>query len=308
MSWEIAGTVTTDVARASYSTLALKRAATICRALARFARRKPLGAFGALVIVLLLFVGVFAPLIAPYHYSTQSLSEALEGPSSRHWLGTDELGRDELSRIIYGSRVSVFVGLGTIALSSSLAFVVGGLTGYFGGKLDTIVQRLVDVWMAFPALLLLVTLIAVVGQGQWQMIFLLGLAFAAGSSRVVRSSVIAIRSNQYFEAATVIGASHARIIRHYVLPNVFPTLVVLATVQLGAVILVESSLSFLGFGLPPPFPSWGQMLGGTARARLIYNPYLSIWPGLAITLTVFAFNMFGDAIRDVLDPRLRGSK
>jgi peptide/nickel transport system permease protein len=285
----------------------LGASASLLRALLRFARRKPLGALGLLIILVMFTCAIFADQIAPYHYSKQNLAHSLEGPSSSHPLGTDELGRDQLSRIIYGARVSVFVGLGAVLASSVLAFTIGS-TGYFGGTVDTIAQRLVDIWMAFPGLLILVTLIAIVGQGVPQMILLLGFSFAASSSRVVRSAILAIRNNPYFEAATVVGASNWRIMRSYVLPNVLPTIIVIGSVQLGAVILVESSLSFLGYGLPPPFPSWGQMLGGTARDRLIYNPSLSIWPGLAITLTVFGFNMAGDAIRDVLDPRMRGSR
>jgi peptide/nickel transport system permease protein len=291
----------------------------------RFMRRKPLGGIGLVIVTALFICAVFAPLIAPYSYERQRLSERFLPPSSAHLLGTDDRGRDMFSRVVYGARVSVFVGFGVIATSMLLATTIGTLTGYYGGKLDLAVQRIVDVFLSIPFLILALTLTAILpkpdrvrdigplsldpaAQGGLYIVLALGISFSIGSSRVIRGAVLAIKGNQYMEAARGLGATDGRMLRYYVLPNVFPTILILATVQLGAAILAESSLQFLGFGIPPPVPSWGGMLGGVARTYITQEPLLSIWPGLAIAVTVFGFNMLGDALRDVLDPRLRGSR
>jgi peptide/nickel transport system permease protein len=191
-------------------------------------------------------------------------------------------------------------------LSTLLAVAVGVASGYFGGWFDLLVQRLVDVWISFPALVLLVSLVAILGPGLWSTTIVLGVLLAPGTSRVVRSAVLAMRDLPYVESARCAGAGHWRIVRSCVLPNISAAIIVLATTQLGVAILAESTLSFLGYGVPPPFPTWGSMLSGTGRAFMIQSPWLSIWPGLAISAAVFGFNMLGDALRDVLDPRLRG--
>jgi peptide/nickel transport system permease protein len=213
-----------------------------------------------------------------------------------------------LSRIIWGARISVTVGFGAVALSTFLAVMVGVVSGYFGGWVDLTVQRFVDIWIAFPALVLLISFVAAVGPGLWSVTLILGILLAPGTSRVVRGAVIGIRHQSYIESASCIGAGHGRVILKYVLPNVFAPIIVLATAQLGTAILAESTLSFLGYGVPPPYPAWGGMLSGTGRAFMLQSPWLSIWPGLAISLVVFGFNMLGDALRDELDPRLRGSR
>lgn len=274
----------------------------------RFVARKPLGAFGGAIVAVLLLVALAAPWLAPYEYDVGSSGERLLGPSLSHPFGTDANGRDMLSRIIWGARISVTVGFGAVALSTALAVAIGVVSGYFGGWFDLLVQRLVDVWIAFPALVLLISLVAVIGPGLWSVTVILGILLAPGTSRVVRGAVIAIRHLPYIESAGCIGAGHARVIWKYVLPNVFAPIVVLATVQLGTAILAESTLSFLGYGVPPPHPAWGAMLSGTGRAFMLQSPWLSIWPGLAISLAVFGFNMLGDALRDELDPRLRGNR
>jgi peptide/nickel transport system permease protein len=199
----------------------------------------------------------------------------------------------------------VTVGFGAVGISTLLAVTIGVLSAYFGGWFDLAVQRLVDIWIAFPALVLLVSLIAVIGPGLWSVTFVLGVLLAPGTSRVVRGAVIGIRHLPYIEAARCVGAGDSRMILRHVLPNVYAPVIVLATVQLGAAILAESTLSFLGYGIPPPFPAWGAMLSGTGRAFMLQSPWLSIWPGLAISAAVFGFNMLGDALRDELDPRLR---
>ena len=274
----------------------------------RFIRTKPLGAIGAFLILLAILTAAFAPAIAPYGYSEQQLSKRLRDPSPDHWLGTDHLGRDIFTRIVYGSRVSVTIGFGAVALSTILATLVGLTTGYFGGKFDTIFQRVVDVWIAFPGLILLLFLIAIFGQGRFQIVLAIGLLSAAGGSRIIRSAAISVSHNQYVDAARCIGAGHLRILLVYILPNIVHIMLVSATIGLGAAILAESSLSFLGFGVLPPFPTWGRMLSSEGREFMTQAPLLAVWPGLAITLTVFGFNVLGDALRDVLDPRMRGSR
>ncbi len=297
--------------------------------LLRFAQRKPLGAIGGVLIGVMLFTAVFAPLIAPYGYDQRDYGALLQGPSLQHLLGTDDVGRDIFSRIVYGARVSVIVGFGAVFLSKALASIIGIVAGYYGGKVDLFIQRLVDIWISFPGLLLLIVFAAVFGTPTrpvdvlpgpltlslapaevrtFQIILALGLVLTGGSSRVIRGATIAIRPNQYVEAARTIGASDVRILWRYMLPNVMPTIFIIATVQLGSAILIESTLSFLGFGIPPPVPAWGSMLSGNATRFINRAPLLAVWPGLAISLAVFGFNMLGDALRDVLDPRLRGSR
>jgi peptide/nickel transport system permease protein len=271
-----------------------------------FVRRKPLGAFGAVVVLLLLFTAAFAPILAPYSYEQGDAARRLRPPSVEHPLGTDANGRDMLSRIIWGARVSVTVGFGSVFIAMGLATLIGTVSGYFGGRLDTFIQRLVDIWMAFPAIVLLISLLSVLGPGLWSVLITLGVLLAAGASRVIRGATLAVRNNLYIEAARCIGCTDGRILLFYVLPNVFPVVIVLATVQVGGAILAESTISFLGYGVPPPHPAWGAMLGGIGRAYMHQAPWLVLWPGLAISFTVFGFNMLGDALRDVLDPRLRG--
>jgi peptide/nickel transport system permease protein len=271
-----------------------------------FIRNKPLGAFGAVLIVLFLGLAIGAQWLAPYPYDVGVAVDRLQGPSAAHPFGTDANGRDLLSRVIWGARVSVTIGFGAVALSTLIAVLVGVTSGYFGGWFDLLFQRLVDVWISFPALVLLVSLVAILGPGLWSTTLVLGVLLAPGTSRVVRSAVLAMRDLPYVESARCAGAGHLHIVRRCVLPNVSAAIIVLATTQLGAAILAESTLSFLGYGVPPPFPTWGSMLSGTGRAFMLQSPWLSIWPGLAISAAVFGFNMLGDALRDVLDPRLRG--
>lgn len=273
-----------------------------------FVARKPLGAIGGALVLLLLVVAAAAPVLAPYPYDVGNAAVRLQGPSLAHPFGTDANGRDMLSRVIWGAQISVTVGFGAVLISTVLAVTVGIVSGYFGGWLDLTVQRLVDIWISFPALVLLISLVAVAGPGLWSVTAILGILLAPGTSRVVRSAVIGIRHLPYIESASCIGAGHSRVLLKYILPNVLAPIIVLATVQLGTAILAESTLSFLGYGVPPPHPAWGGMLSGTGRAFMLQSPWLSIWPGLAISLAVFGFNMLGDALRDELDPRLRGSR
>lgn len=269
-------------------------------------RRKPLGALGGLLVLLLVVTALLAPALAPHDPIKVSSSERLRAPSASHLLGTDDFGRDILSRVIYGARISMLIGLGAVAISTLLAAIIGVLSGYYGGRLDTVMQRCIDTLMAFPAFVILLTIMAMLGQGLGNVILALGIGGVAGNARIIRSAVLAIRSNQYLEVARATGARDWRIIARHVLPNIAAPIMVVATLGLGVAILAESSLSFLGFGVPPPTPSWGAMLSGSGRTYMIQAPWMAVFPGIAISLAVFGFNMLGDALRDLLDPKLRG--
>ena len=273
----------------------------------RLVREKPLGTFGGIIVLLLLFCGIFADVLAPYPMKEPHMYDRLTGPSWKYLLGTDQLGRDMLSRIIYGARVSVIIGLSATSVNMVVALLIGTTTGFFVGKLDVVVQRFVDAWMAFPGLLILITVMSLVGQGQLQTILVLGISGGIGGSRISRSAVIGIKENDYFLAARAIGSPPLRTILRHVLPNIMAPMIVIFTVTIGGVIMAEASLSFLGFGLPPDVASWGGMLSREGRQHMEAAPWLALWPGLALTLVVYGINMFGDALRDLLDPRLRGA-
>ena len=277
-------------------------------ALARFARHKPLGALGGVIVVAMLVMTLFAEQIAPYAYDETIRGARMRPPSVAHWLGTDNLSRDLWSRIVYGARVSVTVGFTTIALGIAVATAVGVSSAYFGGVYDLIVQRIVDAWLSFPYLIIILSVMAVLGPGRLNLIVSIAIIAAATNSRVIRGAALTVMQNHFIEAARAMGCGHGRIIVRHILPNVAATIIILATIGLGAVILAESALSFLGFGVPPPYPSWGAMLSGSGRTYMFRAPWMAIWPGVAISLAVFGFNMLGDALRDVLDPRLRGRR
>jgi peptide/nickel transport system permease protein len=275
-------------------------------AVLRFCRRKPLGAIGAVLVVGLIVMAVFADRIAPYPYDESVRGARMKPPSVQFWMGTDNIGRDIWSRVVYGARISVTVGFATVALASVLATVIGVSSAYLGGAYDIIVQRVVDAWMSFPALVIVLSMLAALGPGLLNLILALSILGAAGTSRVIRGAALSTMQNPYVEAARALGAGHARVILRHLLPNVMATIIILATIGLGTVILAESALSFLGFGIPPPYPSWGGMLSGSGRSFMYHAPWMALFPGAAISLAVFGFNMFGDALRDLLDPRLRG--
>jgi peptide/nickel transport system permease protein len=274
----------------------------------RLIKEKPLGAFGGVIVLGLLLCALLAPWIATHPYDQTNVRNRLKPPSAQFYFGTDNLGRDIFSRIIYGARVSVTVGFGAVSIGITLATIIGVGSAYFGGKLDILVQRLVDAQVAIPGLLLLLNIMAVTGPGLLNIILALGIVSAAGSSRIIRSAALAAKENQFVEAARAVGASHLRIILCYILPNIMAPIIIITTVSLGFTILIESTLSFLGFGVPPPYPSWGEMLSGSGRSYMHKAPWMATWPGIAISLAVFGFNMLGDALRDLLDPRLRGGR
>ena len=283
------------------------RSPAVVRALWGFVRHKPVGALSAVIVIAMLLMTVFAEHIAPYAYDETVRGARMKPPSAAHWLGTDNLSRDIWSRVVFGARISITVGFATIFLGTAAATALGVTSGYFGGKYDLVVQRIVDAWMSFPYLVIILSVMAVLGPGLLNVILSLSIIVAATGSRVIRSATIAIAQNAYVEAARAMGATHARIVVRHILPNVTATIIILSTIGLGGIILAESALSFLGFGVPPPYPSWGSMLSGSGRTYMYRAPWMAVWPGVAISLAVFAFNMLGDALRDVLDPRLRGA-
>jgi peptide/nickel transport system permease protein len=276
------------------------------RAVGWFCRRKPLGALGGLFVLAMLVMAIGADWLAHYAYDQTIPGARMQPPSARFWMGTDNLSRDMWSRVVYGARISVTVGFATILLGTVTSAAIGISSAYVGGTYDMAVQRLVDAWMSFPYLVIILSLMAVLGPGLLNLILTLSILIAASGARVIRGAALSVMQNPYMESARAMGSGHLRIVLRYVLPNVMATIVILATIGLGAVILAESSLSFLGFGVPPPYPSWGAMLSGSGRSYMYRAPWMAIWPGLAISLAVFGFNMLGDALRDVLDPRLRG--
>ena len=274
----------------------------------RLLKEQPLGAFGGIVLLLLVLVSIFAEFLAGHDPNQMHLVDRLTGPSSVYPLGTDQLGRDFLSRLIYGARISLFVGLAATTLHVVVAMLIGGTAGFIGGKLDLLVQRFVDAWMSFPGLLLLLTIMSIAGQGLLQIIVILGVSSGISNSRVVRGAVIGIKENDYFLAAKAVGTPLNQILLRHVLPNIMPPLIVIFSITIGSIIVAEASLSFLGFGLPPGVPSWGGMLSREGRQYMEMSPSLALWPGLCLTVVVYSINMFGDAMRDLLDPRLRGGQ
>ena len=285
-----------------------KRRSRLAEFFGRLVREKPLGTISGIIILILIFVAIFADVLTPYPYDKLNLADRLQGASARHLLGTDQLGRDLLSRLIVGARISLLVGLAATALNVVVAVVIGGTSGFLGGKLDLAVQRFVDAWMAFPGLLILLTIMSIVGRGIPQIIVVLGIAGGIGGSRVLRGAVIGIKENDYFLAARAIGSPTTATLMRHVLPNIMPVVIIIFSITVGGVILSLASLSFLGYGLPPGVPDWGGMLSREGRQFMEQAPHLALWPGLCLTITVYCLNMLGDALRDLLDPRLRGSE
>ena len=288
--------------------IAPKRRSRLAAFLIRLVKEKQLGTAGGVIILILIFVAIFADVLAPYPYIEIHLADILKAPSAQYLLGTDHVGRDFLSRIIYGARISLYVGLAATTINVVVAVLIGGISGFLGGKLDLAVQRFVDAWMAFPGLLLLLTIMSIAGRGLLQIILILGIAGGIVGSRVVRGAVIGIKENDYFLAAEAIGSPKWRTLIRHVLPNIMPVMIIIFSISVGGVIMSEASLSFLGFGLPASVPSWGGLLSREGRQYMELAPWLALWPGLALTITVYCLNMFGDAMRDLLDPRLRGSE
>ena len=302
-------------AQATSASLAtLRPKATWPASIASFARRKPFGAFGAGVMVVLILVAALAPVIAPFDPYRVHVTDKYAGPGEEETksgvtflLGSDHLGRDTFSRLVYGSRISLYVGLVSVAIGVTIGSVIGIVSGYFSGKFDLVVQRIVDGFMAFPPLILALTIMAVLGASLENVIIAVCVVLIPGAARLIRSRVLTLREMDYITAAKAVGCGSGRIMFRHILPNTLATYIVFATITLGWAIIVEASLSFLGLGTPPDVPSWGGMLALASRQWIEVSPWLVLFPALALSVVVIAFNVLGDSLRDILDPRLRGT-
>lgn len=275
------------------------------KTLLNMARRRPLGAAGALIVLIMIFMAIFANAIAPYDPVVNDFSRMHSPPNLENLLGTDQFGRDVLSRIIYGARTALFVGFVSAFIGALLGLVLGVMSAYFGGWFDLVFQRIMDVFMAFPLIIMALAVVAILGTGTQYVIIAITIPFIPRCARVVRSSALAIREIPYIDAARACGFSHARIILRHMVPNVMAPFLIMITAFVGQAILLEAVLSYLGLGVQEPTPAWGLMLQGGAEEYAESAPWMAIFPGLAISLAVFGFNLFGDSLRDALDPKLR---
>jgi peptide/nickel transport system permease protein len=278
----------------------------VLRHTGRWLRARPLGALSVGLIAALVVLALLAPVLTPYDPLAQDASAQAKSPSAAHPLGTDYLGRDVLSRVIIGVRPSLGVGLVSVAIALLAGSTLGLVSGYFGGTVDLILQRVVDVLLTLPGLVLALALLAIVGTGFASLIGVIAVVLSPGIARVVRSATLVVRAAEYIESARAIGAGDSRIVIRHVLPNTLATILVLASLNLGNAILFEAALSFLGLGVQPPQPSWGNMLSGPARAYFEVAPWMAVFPGIAVSLSVLGFNLLGDTLRDAFDPRLQG--
>ncbi len=271
----------------------------------RFARRRPLGAIGAVIVIIMILAAALAGFIAPFDPLATDYAAMLQAPSAAHWFGTDSFGRDVLSRIIYGSRTALWVGFGSSFFGATLGAIVGVTSAYFGGKVDLILQRLMDLLLSFPLIILALVVVVVLGNGTLNVIFAIMVPMLPRCALVLRSSALALREMPFVEAARALGFGPMRIILRHMLPNVMAPYLIMLTAFLGQAILLEASLSFLGLGVTEPQAAWGLMLRGAAVDFAERAPWMAIYPGIAISLSVFAFNLLGDSLRDAIDPKLR---
>jgi len=261
---------------------------------------------GMVILLVLVFIAIFAPLLAPFPPNTPVLEDALQNPNSAHWLGTDALGRDLLSRIMWGARTSLGIGLIVVALASCIGVILGLLAGYYGGWINAVIMRIIDALMSFPMIILALVIAALLGNGIKNVVIALSIAMMPSYARVMCAQVLSIKENDYITASRSLGASNPRIMFSHILHNCLPPLIVMITMMLGSVILAEAGLSYLGIGISPPTPSWGSMIND-GQQYLLDIPIISFAPGVALMFTIFAFNMIGDGLRDALDPSLRGT-
>ena len=285
-----------------------KRRSWLAAFFIRLVKEKPLGTASGIIILIWIVIAIFADALTPYPPFEMHLADRLQGSSTQYLLGTDHIGRDFLSRLILAARISILIGLAATALSTVISTLIGGTSGFLGGKFDIIVQRVVDAWIVFPGLILLLTIMSIVGRGIPQIILVLGISGGIGGSRLIRSAVIAIKGSDNFLAAEAVGNTKWRSFIRHVLPNVMPVVIIMFSITAGGVILSIASLSFLGYGLPPTIPDWGGLLSREGRQYMEQAPWLALWPGLCLTIAVYCLNMLGDAMRDLLDPRLRGGE
>ena len=269
------------------------------------ARRQPVGAFGFFIVAGLAFLAIFAEFISPYDPEAANFPDMLLGPSAAYWFGTDQFGRDILTRAIYGARTALTIGFIAAFTGATTGLVLGVASAYFGGKIDLILQRFIDVFIAFPVIIMALAIVAVFGTNLGYVVLAIALPFIPDAARIVRSNALALREIPYVDAARALGFSHSRIILRHMLPNVMAPYLIILTANIGQAILLEASLSYLGLGVQEPTAAWGLMLQGGAEEYAESAPWVPVFPGLAITLAVFGFNLFGDGLRDMLDPRLR---
>ena len=273
--------------------------------LARLAKQKKLGTFGAAIILVMILMAVFADVVSPYDPIENNYERFLQAPSAEHWLGTDRFGRDILSRIIHGSRTALFIGIVSALLGATTGLILGLASGYFGGSFDLIFMRFVDLFMAFPPLIMVMAIVATFGNEIHFVIFAISFSILPDSTRIIRASALQVRRIPYIDAAISLGFGHARIILRHMLPNVMASYLIIFTAAVGGAILAEAALSFLGLGVNEPTPAWGLMLQGGTEESMTGVYWTAVFPGVAITLAVFGFFVWGDALRDVLDPKLR---
>jgi peptide/nickel transport system permease protein len=274
----------------------------------KFIRTKPLGAGGAFIILGMMVVALLAPTLAPYDPYTGDYGAQFRRPSTEHWFGTDEFGRDVLSRIMYGARIALFVGFAASFMGCTLGAMLGVTSAYAGGKVDLFLERVMDVLLAFPLLILALAIASVLGPAVPNVIIAIAIPIIPRASRVVRSTALSVKEHYYVEAAKALGASHVRTVLQHIVPNVMAPYIIIITAQLGSAILTEAALSYLGLGAAEPTPSWGLMLSGSAPSYAERAPWIGLFPGIAISLGVFGFNLFGDSLRDALDPKLKGRR
>ena len=270
-----------------------------------FIRKKPLGAAGAFIIAVMLLVALFAARLAPYDPYTADYGAQFMRPSAAHWFGTDEFGRDVLSRIMYGARIALFVGFVASFVGCTLGALLGVISAYAGGTVDLCLERLMDILLAFPLLILALAIASILGPAVQNVVVAISIPIIPRAARVVRAAALSVKENPYVEAAGSLGASRPRVILQHIVPNVMAPYIIILTAQLGSAILTEAALSYLGLGTAEPTPSWGLMLSGSASAYAEKAPWIALFPGIAISLAVFGFNLFGDSLRDALDPKLR---
>ncbi|PYN38013.1 MAG: ABC transporter permease [Candidatus Rokuibacteriota bacterium] len=293
-----------ELAHASASaTLAPRR--SFAEVAARFVRTKPLGAAGAVIILGMLFLAVFAQILAPYDPYVGDYGLQFARPSAEHWFGTDEFGRDVLSRIMYGARIALFVGFFASFIGCTIGALLGVVSAYWGGRVDLLLERLMDILLAFPQLILALAIASILGPAVQNVVIAISIPVIPRVARVVRAAALSVKENVYVEAVQALGASRRRVILQHIIPNVTAPYIIMLTAQLGAAILAEAALSYLGLGAAEPTPSWGLMLSGSAPSYAEKAPWIALFPGIAISLGVFGFNLFGDSLRDALDPKLR---
>jgi len=278
---------------------------SVAGVIARFVRTKPLGAAGAVIILGMLVLALFAEVLAPYDPYIGDYGQQFMRPSAEHWFGTDEFGRDVLSRIMYGARIALFVGFSASLIGCTLGGLLGVVSAFWGGTIDLLLERLMDILLAFPGLILALAIASILGPAVHNVVIAIAIPVIPRVARVVRAAAMSVKENVYVEAVQALGASRWRVILQHIIPNVAAPYIIMLTATLGAAILAEAALSYLGLGAAEPTPSWGLMLSGSAPSYAEKAPWIALFPGIAISLGVFGFNLFGDSLRDALDPKLR---